>query len=273
MRPTVLALLPALAMGACTPLPEAPEDFTEIGGFLYQYFTEAESPLADGVANMRVWLEGNLDAKKGTEETIRDGYTVRDLPLSVLASVRPDVDEESEDQIAGSSVATDSSYDVDTIALTLSLEEQEDVFPTNFVSHDREFLAGRDCFAEKSCTFLDTQNLVEASYGNAPFDLEINTNSRSQYRWVPLGNDEWAMLNRTWLQAEPEIGGGVGPLLTLHEQIYLGVVMPYEGGTVTVGTTWVSASIVDLNENFALRQMVNAMRDNGAALDKYLASQ
>lgn len=273
MRTCILAALVAPLVIACKAPPEAPADFTEIGGFLFQYFTDDEAILADGVQNMEVWLQANLDAKG--EETVRDGYTVRELPLSVLASVRPDVEPESEDTIGGSSVATQSVFDVDTIALALSMAEQEEVFPTNFQSHERVFNSGEDCFPDKSCAFLDTDNTVESAFGGATPVLTVSTNSRSQYRWVRFGEDgeHVAMLNRTWLQEEAITGGVFGELVQIHEQLFLRAVIPWEGGAVIVGTAWVSASIIDIDENFALNQMIKAMKSDGESLDKYLAAQ
>lgn len=277
MRSSVLTtLLVGLALSACKPPPEAPEDFTEVGLFLFEFFTDDADVLADGVRNMEAWLAANLDVEKTTkdQETIRDGYTVRNFDIALLATVRDDIEPEAEGSVAGSAVATESTFGVDPIALALALDEQEEVFPQTIETHERTFLAGESCFADRSCELLDTDNLVLNNLGTPPFDITVDSHSRSQYRWVQYGTSEdpkWAMLNRTWLQEEPTIGGTLGPVVAIHEQMYLRVVLPWADGSLTVGNTWVDATLTDLNEGFALRQMVKGMQSQGEALDKYLA--
>jgi hypothetical protein len=247
-----------------------------VGLFLYEFFTEDEVVLADGVRNMETWLVSNLDAKKQTEdqETIRDGYTVRDFDLSLLATVRDDVDPAAEGSIAGAAVATQSVFDVDAIMTALVYDDQATVFAETTISHERTYLSGRSCFADRSCQLIDTDNVVDNTFGNVPFDLDVQSKSRSQYRWVNYGTDAeptWALLNRTWLVDDAVTGGTMGGIVELHEQMYLLVVLPWEDGALVVGNTWVSATITDFSEGVALNMMVNGMKDRGETLDHYLS--
>ena len=137
-------------------------------------------------------------------------------------------------------------------------------------------LDGEACFISRDCDLLDTDNVVSSRYAGV---LNVDTNSRSQYRWIdyegPEGDVRTALLNRTWLVAPAEVGAPFDTVIDLKEQIYAGVILPWgDGGSVRLGTVWLGLELLgDLNEAWALQQMVNSLRNDGETLEEYLDNE
>ena len=266
MRTSVPILLSVVLIG-CSPPPEAPSELSDLAGFLFERFDDNRTDdLALGLENLESWLSSNLGATTG--DTVLGGYSVKELEISVLESVRPGVEVSAEEAIRGVAVATESTCGVPGIAQAITVDEQEDVFPSMEV-HERTFLDGEACFLDRDCDFLDTDNYVESNFDGL---LRTTTESRAQYRWIDYGaaGDRTALIHRTWLQTSPITEGLLADLFELREQIYIGVTLPWEDGAVRLGTTWVSVRIFGGDEDFALNQMVNGMRNDSEAIDEYL---
>ena len=265
----MITFFPLLASSllACKAPPEAPSELNDLAGFLFERFEDEDTrDLEQGVLNLEVWLESNLD-DSNEENNIRDGYTVSSLKESVIDAVDPDPDRDLSN-LAGASVATESQYSVTKLAKALTVTEQEDIFDS-YNSHDREFLTDESCFTSQECEFLDTNNTVDAKYGGL---LPIVTESRAQYRWLEVGeDDDLVLLHRTWLQSA-EISGTFSSL-SINEQIYVGITMPWQKGSLRLGTTWIAVDLngVEVPENLALDIMVDSMRSEGENLDDYLS--
>lgn len=248
----------ALLLTACKAPPEAPTELSDLAGFLFEFFDD-EDPrgLEDGVLNLDAWLDHHL-------EEISDGYEVRSLEESVLDSVNPGRKHDLEN-LGGTSVAYVSENPVPEIGRTLLLAEQEEVFPKSYKSHDRKYLTDKTCFMPHECEFVDTDNRVEASY----VIVNVNTHSQAQYRWVEYEKDKFAFLHRAWLidKAEASVDW-----VDIKEQIYIGVTLPWKGGSLRLGTTWISADILDgvISETTILNTMIGSMQNEGEALDEYI---
>lgn len=254
-------MLPFLLLTGCRRPEPAPTELSDLAGYLFEFFDEEdERALEDGVVNLRAWLARNMDQ-------MEDGYEVRNIEASVLDSVNPGREHDLEN-LGGASVAYVGDNPVDPIARTLLLAEQEEVFPGNYKSHEREYLTDETCFLPKDCDFVDTDNRVEASY----VIINVNTHSQAQYRWVEYERDRYALLHRTWLVEEAEASVD---WVDIKEQIYLGVTMPWEGGSVRLGTTWISADILDgvVSEALILQTMIDSMRKEGEAIDEFIAGE
>ncbi|MBX2797065.1 MAG: hypothetical protein KTR31_05340 [Myxococcales bacterium] len=254
----------------CKAPPEAPSELNELAGFLFERFQDEDTAdLELGITNLQAWLQDNIDSDE--KDNVRDGYSVLELDEGVLESVEPDR-EHNLDGLAGASVAVDSGFGVVPIGTALSVEEQETVFPDNYDSHNRTFDTDPDCFRDQSCDFLDTTNEVEASY---TLGLKIATRSRAQYRWLTVGeegNEMTVLLHRTWLMDKAEIRPP-WDVIKVNEQIYVGITMPWDAGSVRLGTTWIAADIgsADVPDALALDAMINAMKTEGENLDVYLS--
>jgi hypothetical protein len=251
-------MLTLLFLTGCKRPEPAPTELSDLAGFLFEFFDdEDERPLEEGVVNLRAWLERNI------EETA-DGYEVRNIEESVLDSVNPGRPHDL-DNLGGASVAYEGENKVPPIARTLLLAEQEEVFPGNYKSHERTYLTDETCFMSHECDFVDTDNVVEANY----VIINVNTHSQAQYRWIEYEKDQYAFLHRTWLVEEAEANVD---WVDIKEQIYMGVTMPWKGGSVRLGTTWISAEILDgvVSEALILQTMIDSMRKEGEALDEFI---
>jgi hypothetical protein len=255
----------AMSLVGCKDPPQAPTELNELAGFVFERFLDEDTDeLALGVDNLDTWVHSNIDATL-------DGYTVDNLEQSVIDSVDPDREHDLSN-LGGASVAYISAFPVTPIARTLVLKEQEKVFPKSYDSHDREFLTETACFMPHDCDLVDTDNLVEASYGGA-INIKVSTHSRAQFRWLRYGDPEqWALLHRTWL-LEPAAVSMDG--VAVREQLYVGVTMMWEQGTaVRVGTTWVAAGLpLGFDETLALNMMIDAMSGEGENLDAFLEAE
>ena len=269
VRLSVVSLCVLLA--ACSRPPEAPADFAEIAAFLFERFDDEDTrDIALGIENLEVWLAANLHATEG--DSLTDGYTVSSLDPAVILSVRPESEIAVDGEIAGSSVAREFVFSGPEIAQALAIDEQEDIFKA-YNSHERTFLTDRACFVPMTCDWLDTTNVVDGSYAGGT--LNIASESQAQFRWLPYGDEaegKTAFLRRTWLIAPPATTGALGGLFDINEQLYMGITIPWQGGTIQVGTTWVSVKILvdDINEGFALSTMVNTMGNQADELAEYL---
>jgi hypothetical protein len=259
-------ILAATALVGCKRPPEAPTELNELAGFVFEHFMDEDTAeLEAGVDNLDTWIHGNVDATQ-------DGYTVDNLAPSVIDSVDPDREHDLEN-LGGASVAYISAFPVVPIARSLVLREQEEVFPKSYDLHDREFLTDTSCFMSHGCDLVDTDNVVESSYGGL-LNIQVSTHSRAQFRWVEYGDPEqWALVHRTWLldPAEVSMDG-----IDVKEQLYAGVTLKWEeGSAVRIGTTWISAEIFDgvVSEGTALNMMIDAMSGEGEDLDAFLAAE
>ena len=260
----------ALPLVACKAPPEAPSEFADIAAFLFERFDDEDTQdIALGVENLEAWLLANLDATEG--DSLADGYTVSSLDPAVIRTVRPDSEPAVDSEIAGSSVAGELTFDVPTLAQAIAIEEQEEIFKA-YVTHERTFLTDESCFVTRGCETLDTLNNVHSSFAGGT--LQVTSEGRAQFRWLDYGDDQagkTALLRRTWLLEPPKMGGAFASALEINEQIYVGVLLPWEGGTLRIATTWVSVNIVgDIDEGFALQMMVSSMQNENEQLTEYL---
>ncbi len=250
-------------LAGCKPPPEAPTELSELAGFLFEHFEDEDTrALEEGTYNLWTWLQPNLSATL-------EGYTVDNLTASVIDSVIPDREHDLEN-LGGASVAYVSENGVPVLAKTLTMEEQEEVFSNNYAEHDRTFESDKSCFMPKDCDFLDTDNRTLATM---PLGIEVRTHSRAQYRWVEFIDDRWAMLHRAWLVEKPEVNQE--NVIDIHDQLYLGAVMPWDDGSLRLGTTWIAADILGgvVPESTALNMMIDSMQSEGETLDAFIAGE
>lgn len=252
----------ALSVGCKKRPPEAPTELSELAGYLFAHFDDEDTEgLKSGVENLALWLDDHY------AETL-EGYEVKNLSEEVVDAL-PQGGGENLDKLAGASVGYQSTHAVKPIARALVLEDQDKVFPDSYDAHDREFLTDKSCFMPRECDFVATQNHVEASYA---LGLKTTTNSRAEYRWVPFGEEEddlWVFLHRTWLTKPAEVNFD---WVKVHDQFYLGATFPWDQGGLRLGTTWISATILDgaVPEGTALNLMISSMQKEGENLDVYL---
>ncbi len=262
MRRTALALLPLLvASSACRKAPpEAPTELSDLAGFLFERMWDEEDDSEDlklGVQNLIDWLEVH------SEETA-EGYSVRELEESVITSVNPNRDP-GLGPVGGASVSGEIHHKVRAVARALVVDEQEEIFDS-YTLHERTYFDDPESFMDHTVDRLTTDNDVETKIAGI---ITLKTKSRAQFRWVTTEGGTEAFLHRTWLtrpaDSEPNI-------VTVNEQLYFGITIPWDDHSLRLGTTWAQAEITGglISEDGALDLMVDNMAKEAETLDEYL---
>jgi hypothetical protein len=250
----VLALL---LLSGCTRSPDAPEELDELCGYLFAHFDDqGNRSLRAGTENLVLWLEEHL------EETL-EGYSVDDLTLEAVADL--DHRDRSVDNIEGAAVGHASLHLVDEMVEPLVVEEQEEVFPESYDSHERIFVTDPSCFVERECDYVRTINDVEASYA---LGLRVTTHAVTEYRWVRTP-DGWALLHRSWMAEPAEVNF---EWMQVEAQYYIGANLPREDGALRLGATWIDARLNNspVPQATALELVISSMITDGESLDAYL---
>jgi len=256
-----LVTVSALGSAGCKRAPEAPKELSELAGFLFEHMMDEDTgELEAGVTNLNTWLYEN------SGDTF-EGYKVTNLEESVVDSVDPGREHDLSN-LGGASVGAIVHHPMTPVAKALVVTEQEKVFPDQYEVHDRTFVTDKSCFIPKNCDSVTTDNYVESDFGV----ITTTTNSRAQYRWVEFEGGT-ALLHRTWLTDEADVGGTLGGVVDVKEQLYLGVMYSWRGDddTFRLGTTWIAAEVGGADfEEMAVNTMINSMADEAVVLDEYL---
>jgi len=257
---SMVVLLAAAVLGGCGPgAATAPETLSELAGFLFAHMMDDDPAELDaGVENLVIWLDANGD------QTV-EGYNVLELDPATIEAVTPNRDSEL-GSVGGASVGAEIFHDVDPIARALVLDEQEDIFE-QYLVHERTYASDPACFMARDpdCLTLTTDNYVESKFAGI---VNVTTKSRAQFRFVDLADGGTTFLHRTWL-TEPT---SAGELATIHDQLYFGITIPWEGHAFRLGTTWMNADILSgiVTEEAAMKEMINAMGKEAFTIDAYL---
>lgn len=191
MRPLWIAL----AMGACRPSVEAPTSFsTPMVGSFVSVLAEPEvlAPLIREL-EAEIYRNVEVDASGTLDRSIEPGgLTEADV---AHLTPRPDRDPALNLPIA---VAWPSPHEVDDHArIPLVPEQAGDLEPSSPDHFNREFLAGDDCWLDKSCVLNTFQDLTKV-YGIVP---PITYAFYKDFRWIDLSEDDtprWAFVACSW---------------------------------------------------------------------------
>ncbi len=175
-----------LSTAACAPLPEAPEEVTELSPFLFIHHENDPRVLEDAVANLREGLaQIDLDASRAER-----GWIPLPLALDDVAALGPE-GTDPEDCVAAGLVAR-TAHPPELHAELATRIDQVPAEPTA-TDYERRFLDPVDpaCFPGQDCGALVTVNDVrrENILYAARFDLHKG------FRWA--GDD--AIVARSWL--------------------------------------------------------------------------
>jgi len=166
--------------------------------------------------------------------------------------------------ILGVAVATESAFTVAELQEAVLVVNQAEISPDNYLRFDRTWLTDLDCFLERSCPRLDTLEDVESSLGALVTSEMVTMN---QYLWVQTGDDEPALVQRSWLPEEPVLNVD---WLVVHEQFYVNAFVPRPGGSYRLQSTWVVNEQDVMPESGMLNMVVNGQQDNAANLEIWL---
>ena len=182
-----------LLFWGCRAPPDAPQNLDDLMSYLFEHtLDDRPDALVAGVENLTTWLESHL------EETF-DGYRVTNLSPESVAFL-DDQERDLEGQI-GAAVGYDVLYPFEQVSSVLVATDPMELYPDVYQAHERTYLSDFDCFVDKSCDSLSFESTTTFNY---PLSLEIETTSRTDYRWLELNNDQYASIQRVWMMEPAE---------------------------------------------------------------------
>ncbi len=256
-----LAGLLALGVGisGCAP-PDAPKKLEYLCGYLFNHIgDEDDDALEEGARNLRAWLaEGdNFIETQG-------GYSITKLPEKTVDAL--DGRNRSARDLLGAAVAYDHRHKTRAVVQALTAADQMKVFPDNYEDYNRDYTRNPNCYPTRDCFELLGDTRSEAKIAGAA----ITTFNKLQYRWIEV-DDTWISLRRNWLK-RPADANVLGTDIVLEAQYFVGISMPWKGGTARIIATWMDADYGALpaTDDFIKGQIVNSMSNEGDQLEAYL---
>jgi MYXO-CTERM domain-containing protein len=258
MRAAPLLLLPSLALG-CRQVPPAPEELDELCGYLFAHFDdEHPEALQEGLTNLDTWLLGHL------EETL-EGYSVTSLSEETIDAL--DDRARNPDDMIGAAVGTESVHTPYALGVPQVVDDQEELFPDSHDHYERTYLTDADCFVEQRCEDAAVQNYIEDTY---PIIGSVITHNHGQYRWIETEKGT-AWIQRTWFDVPAELEVD---WISIQDQYYLNLLLPQEGGTLTLQSMWIEAywDGLPVSENMAQNLLISQMQNIYTQMDEYIAA-
>ena len=279
-----LAMTAVLLGMGCKGKPEAPEALDELASFLFEHVMDEEDDyLLVGVENLNAWLAADFDPDEDNDgdfatnfDATADGYSVTNLSVEAVKSL--DGVERNLDDLLGGAVGYNMDLTVEQINEALIRYDMMEVFPDKYQSYERTFAdeSDRDCFLEKRCDRLEFDISVVVDY---PLNLTVDADSRVHYRRVTMDDGSDVVLQRTWM-LEP--GETTVDWIELEQQYFLAAHLVRKGvaglrgeSARRIDVTWVKASLgnAPVPEDMAISLTVDTMRNTGADLEAYYASE
>ena len=259
MRSPLLPIVLAATVVGCRQVPTAPSELDELCGYLFAHFDEEHPDAVEqGLGNLDAWLLDNL------EETL-EGYAVTNLSDETVSAL--DDRGRNTDAMIGAAVGTESDYTPYALGVPLLVDDQEELFPDSHDLYERTFLTETECFVDLQCEDAEVENYIEDTY---PIIGSVITNNYGQYRWIETDKG-LAWVQRTWFAqpAELEVDW-----IELQNQYYLNVLLPRDGGTLTLQSMWVEAywDGLPISENQAQLLLISQMQNVYTQVEAYVSS-
>ena len=254
-RLVVASVVIAAAAAGCQRPPDAPETLDDLCSYLYTHHPDEDlAAVTAGLANLDVWLDENWDE-------MEDGFSVSGLTEETVDAV--DGTQRSVEDIFGVAAGTRSDHAVDTTANALLAVDQAVVAPESFGYYERDYITDLDCFLERSCLRLVTDEHFEALL---PLGITSDNHAANEYLWAEL-EQGWALLQRSWLAEAPDVNFA---WLQVDEQYYVNALLPAGDGHVRMQTTWMVNTQEDVPEGTVMTMVVQGMEANAERVDGYL---
>jgi len=256
MRAPILPLLFPLALMACKPPPEAPEDLYELAAYLYGHaWDEDQEALLVGLEQLTTWLEAN-------EEAALEGYAVGTLSEGTMDAV--DEKDRTTTEMVGLSLTRLSHHPIEDSAWALVDVDQSEIFPGTFAEYEREYVSGPDCFVDRSC---DRMEAIEELHSTFPLHLETWSTAFNQYTWAELEGGT-ALVHRNWQIDPPETSSD---LMSVDEQAYLNLFVPGASGAWRLQAQWtVYSDENNTPEDLAMSLVLGFFDDSHTDLEAWL---
>jgi hypothetical protein len=187
-----------LALAACRDSEEAPVTFSDpLLGAIATF--DGEQAL---FAEQLIALEAQLYQSMQTEssDVVKRSVIPPSLSNEDIDHLQPRPDRDVADAL-GMSITHGSPYEIDAHGQIPVVPDQRPLEPTSPDHFDREFLAGEDCWADRSCLWLNTYQELTKVYdlGIVP---PMTYAFYKDFRWVNLAGEaedpRWMIAARSW---------------------------------------------------------------------------
>ncbi len=249
-----------LLIAACTDIPEAPTEMSELASFTFREF-EHEEPgvMEQAVLNMDVLLDA-LDLASEPEDR-----TFELVPLTAedVADVpHPDRDLTV---VQGMGLAAISDFPVEAHPAYMVLSDLTEI-SRSAVVYDRTFdVADASCFVDRDCEAIHTDNHVSRE----AFVFRMEYDFRKDYHWVELvDRGEWAIVSRGWMSQSAHDEEGNNHIWQSFEIEFW---IPEDQRTRRYFGIWTEVEYVGVTEDVARTLSLNAAMDELENMEEFLA--
>lgn len=253
-----------LALLACESPPDAAVEFSDAARYGLEHFDdEADDALAPALLALEeeIYAELTMDSETSADRALAlELLTETDVagvehPDRDPAAARPPV------ALARESRHPFSSHV--TVAQRADLSPMEPNSPNLYA---RTITDGGDCWGDRECDFLRTQNQVRKEnilIGEVEYRLD------KDYRWVDLGDDRWAVAARSW---QPDSATSVDGGTTLWQSFTFEIFLPIEGSqTLRMMAVWAETELsIDADEELVETTQLVGIDDIFKAHDTWL---
>lgn len=252
-----------MPLTACHRSDAAPEDMDGLVRFMFDNFEDPDM-MKEGMSNLAVWL----DTDGRSEEASDKGLLLADLTPEVVDGVNhPD---EDLTRCVGVAVAGASPYPVLDHAALIALEDQT-WNDDSYATYARSFVDGDlDSFATGLGLLRTDNDIVK----NGPFGVKIPYLLKKDFQWVPLDDEQSAVVARSWIE---ELSCGDGGDNCLHQSFSIDLWFGVSGEeTLRMTAAWndlVTVADAALTEQQRVGVMVKGVNDIYESTDALLDAQ
>jgi len=239
MRPLLLALTASLigAAGCRKAPPQADPEFSDALSYLFTSFESDSANLAYAMRNLeeQVYLGMDVDAEREQDRALQPEYLRNKDVADLEHPTDRDIANALPIAVAGASIHTIDDH----MALQLAVDHKpwEPGSPNHYV---RSFLEGEDCWGDRDCDLLRTDN--ELTKEN--FLMTVEYTFFKDFRWVDMnlpppsevpegeeaineGKERWAYVGRSWTPRSFEGDSGKA---WIHQSFTIEIWIPRDGG-------------------------------------------
>lgn len=214
---------------------------------------EAEDPVALAYAVRQIEADiATYDLDASLADRSFEPIELSDADVATFEDV-PDRDPELCLPVA---VTYASAHGVDEHVRVQMLADQRPIEPASDEKYDRMIVDGEDCWADRGCDFLRTENPLTKKNSL----MEISYTLFKDFRWVDLNlpdpadvaegetaesdSPRWAIVGRSWMAEEAQADEGTSILQSYSLEVWV----PTDGGTNRMMSLW-SESDSELGED------------------------
>ncbi len=258
----------ALFAWGCIPLPDAPADLDGVSRYLFRYHEFSAESLA-GTLSLVEWLSVH-----GQEEEGLEGYRISAMTVDDLSGIdRPDRDPQD---TLGVVVWAESSHTLEEHLRYILKPDQSVVNPEEYQVWDRVFVEGEDCFSDRACDLLRTENdTVRELLPGVVLTYSFHKNYRRILLMGEDGVEREALLARGWVPEESFSEDGANGI---HQSYHIDVLMEGEPGgpILRLQAQWgeTKTALGDLlSDDYLVSETADGIRESFENTDLWLDGQ